>query len=346
MEKRRYGHGGDIYRNKVTCDFSVNVNPLGMPVSVKKELIKKMDRFQNYPDASCRELRESLGGKEGISPEWILCGNGASELFQLIVRAVKPRKAMVTAPTFSGYEYALRAAGIVPDYYYLKEEEGFPVTEELTDQLTPEHDLLFICNPGNPTGKRIDKEVLLHIASYCEKRKVFLVVDECFLGFLEEYEQLSMKQELENPYLIVVNAFTKLYGMAGLRLGYCVTQNRHLMDKMELQQTEWSVSVPAQIAGIQALQEKEYVIHTRQLILEERKKLSDWFRNIGIQVFESSANFLLLKSQQPLYQELLQRGILIRSCSNFKGLSDEFYRIAVKTEAENEILRKLIKEIF
>lgn len=335
-------HGGDIYNNNVIYDFSVNTNPLGMPPLVKQKLAENLDMFGKYPDMQCSRLRDEISLKENINKENILCGNGASEIFHLIVNAIKPDKAIVTAPAFSGYEYALSTAGTKVEYYYLEEKKNFVIDMDILNKIPADCDIIFLCSPCNPSGKIISKEVFLEVLSYCEHNNIYLVADECFLGFLPDYEELSMKSEIKSNYLIIVNAFTKLYAMAGLRLGWCVCGNKRLIAKMQQIQPEWSVSVPAQIAGIYALKDKDYILRTRSLIAKERTRMIRFLKSQGIKVFYPDANFLLVKSSINLYKKLLARQVLIRECSNFKGLSDGFYRIAIRTEEENNVLMALL----
>ena len=152
-----------------------------------------------------------------------------------------------------------------------------------------------------------------------------------------------MKSEIYSNYLIVVNAFTKLYAMAGLRLGWCICGNKGLLARMKQLQTEWSVSVAAQIAGVSALEDKDYIVQTRELVALERNRMINYFETKGIKVFPSDANFLLIKSEINLYEKLLKKQILIRNCNNFIGLSDGFYRIAVRSQEENNVLINILE---
>lgn len=341
-EAALYRHGGDIYHNDIKYDFSVNTNPLGLPLIVKEKLAENIDIFSKYPDIQCSQLYEAVSVAENVPGESLLFANGASEIFKLAVDAIKPRKALVTAPSFLGYSHVLNGAGAGIEYYYLEEGKNFALDTDILEKIPTGCDMVFLCSPCNPTGKIISKEVLLGILSYCEENKIYLVMDECFLGFLPDYERLSMKSSLQSNYLIVVNAFTKLYAMAGLRLGWCVCGNKMLLGKMRQVQPEWSVSVPAQIAGVYALKDKDYIIRTRELIVKERLKMAEFLENKGIKVFPSDANFLLVKSKVNLYEKLLSKYILIRQCSNFAGLSDEFYRIAIRSSEENKIFMEAL----
>ena len=210
------------------------------------------------------------------------------------------------------------------------------------------YDLVFFCNPNNPTGISVSREELLRAARACERAGTFLAVDECFLEFLEDGKERSLIPSLGDlPGVMVFGAFTKMYAMAGLRLGYCLCSEEALLEKMFRQRQPWAVSGPAQAAGTAALQEKEYRRKSRRLIGREREYLAGALKGLGFRVYPSQANYLFFKDEgkRPerwLYEALLSRGILIRSCGNYPGLDGSFYRICVKGREENE---RLIREI-
>lgn len=344
MENMR--HGGEIYGKNIRCDFSVNINPLGLPQAVKKALLEGMEELEHYPDRDCGMLRQALSRKEHVPAEWILCGNGASELFQLITAAVRPERALVTAPAFSGYETALAGAGVKPEYLFLPKEQGFSLTESLFESLEKGPELTFLCNPNNPVGNCAEPQLLGRAAQFCREHRQYLVVDECFLGFLEDAGERSMKPFLqENPYLIIVSAFTKLYAMPGLRLGYLFCSNQELMREMKRRQTEWSVSVPAQQAGIAALMQQAYVEEARKLIREEGRFLTASLEELGFRVYPSQADYLLFETQEQIFDGLLQRGILIRHCDNYHGLDGNFYRIAIRKHEDNCFLVEQLRQV-
>ena len=177
-----YKHGGDIYSNNVKYDFSVNTNPLGIPETVKIKLTENIDLFEKYPDMECSKLRMAISEKENIPKENILCGNGASEIFKLVTNAIMPKKALVTAPAFSGYRYALYGTNAKIEYYYLEEEKDFVIDTRILDKIPLDCDIIFLCSPCNPTGRIISKEVFMKVLAYCEKNSIYLLQDEGFLG--------------------------------------------------------------------------------------------------------------------------------------------------------------------
>ena len=340
QKKPRKLHGGDIYRHPEVVDFSVNTNPLGAPESVKRAVQESVANIEHYPDVQCEALREAISRFEQVNMEEILCGNGAAELFFAAVQAVQPQKALVMAPSFSEYEEALRSVGAEVEYYYLREEDNFQIREDYVDKLTEEIDMIFLCNPNNPTGQTIDREMVIHILERCKEQNIFAVLDECFLEFLDEPEQYEMTDlRGEYPDLLIVKAFTKIFSMPGLRLGYAISSNQEILEEMSWKLQQWNVSVPAQMAGVAALQDpQEYIRQTRDYVSGQREYMRNILKMMGYVVFASKANYLFFKGRPGLEKEALEAGFLIRDCQNYEGLEEGFYRIAVRKEEEQERL--------
>ena len=341
---RLYEHGGDIYGNPgVTLDFSVNTNPLGLPDQVGHALVANLDKFARYPDPQCRDLRTEIARHESVAEDWILCGNGAADLIYRLCYAMRPQKALVCAPTFSEYERALEQVGCQVEYHYLKKENLFTLDDKILKRLTPGLDLLFLCHPNNPTGRLISPDLIPKILNRAQENETAVVVDECFLDFAGG--ETANRYLKERPGLVVLKAFTKIYSLAGLRLGYLLTSSGILRDKVDAAAQCWSVSVPAQIAGLAALSRADWQRQTRRLVVNERNFLTKNLKLLGIRVFPSDANFLLLRFKGQLYEPLLRKGIMIRRCNNFRGLDEHYYRISVKRRPENIQLLKALEEI-
>ncbi|MBE6863803.1 MAG: threonine-phosphate decarboxylase [Ruminococcus flavefaciens] len=335
-------HGGNAYSLKNILDFSANINPLGMPESVKEAIAASISEIEKYPDPDCTELRKKISVHEDISVDRIICGNGADDLIFRIVHALKPRKAFVCAPTFTEYTRALYEVGCKITEYHLSEQNCFDVTADILTFIDKCFDLCFICNPNNPTGRLITPEILGKLSKKCQESNVVLVCDECFLDFVTESEKHSLRNFM-NGNSVILKAFTKLYAMPGIRLGYAVCGSTELAEKIRNSGQFWSVSSVAQKAGITALNENNYVHKTMEYIASERAFLSTELQGLGIKVYDSAANFLLFKSDKGLAEKLLAGGILIRDCSNFSGLSDGFCRIAVRTHSENKQLIEALR---
>ena len=344
---KEYIHGGDIYRHPDVLDFSANINPLGTPPAVVQAAKDSMERICHYPDACQEKLKQALAAYEQVPVEWLICGNGAAELIFALVQAVKPKRALVMAPTFAEYAQALEAVGCEVDREILKKEDGFTLQRTILEELQKEDlQMVFLCNPNNPTGILINPKLLREIVTICEKRNIYLVVDECFLDFVSEPEVHTLKGELEGKqYLFLLKAFTKRYAMAGLRLGYGITSSETLMEKMERQLQPWNVSMPAQEAGVAALKETAYVEKARERIFQEQAFLKDGLKACGYPVLDSQANYVFFEGEPDLYEKLLEEGVMIRDCSNYPGLWKGCYRIAVKLHNENEQLLRKIRKV-
>lgn len=338
-------HGGDIYRNFVSLDFSVNVNPLGMPDEVEEALHRAVELCGRYPDTEAEELRAAVSGMLSVPGDYLLFGNGASELFAAVVNAIRPRKTLIPIPSFYGYEHGAGMTGGEILYYPLKEKKLFLPGEELFEALTEDVELLFLANPNNPTGGLMSREYLQKLLTICKGRNIYVVLDECFIDFCgQECSMLPEVGRYDN--LLLVRAFTKTYAIPGVRLGYLLCSGRELLKKVKRQLPEWNLSVFAQAAGQACAKQKGYLEKTVAYVREERRFLAEGLKKLGLRVFPGEAVFLLVCSELPLYRGLLEQGILIRDCENFRGLSRGYYRIAVKSRKENEKLLKAIGELY
>ena len=330
-------HGGDVYRNHVEIDFSININPLGIPESVKTALHKAVEMCNRYPDMEAEKLRRAVANFLAVPEEYLLFGNGASELFMAIVHGVRPKKIVIPVPSFYGYEYAADSVDSEIIFYEMKEENNFCMTEEIDKILTEDVDLIFLANPNNPVGNLLSKESLKGLLQHCENRGIYVVLDECFIEFCGE--RFSMISEIEEfSHLILVRAFTKIFAIPGVRLGYLVCKSKQVLAKIAGQLPEWNLSCFAQEAGCICAKQSEFIMKTEIFIKKEREFMEKELVRRGFRIFPSMANFILIHSEENLYERLLEKGILIRDCSNFRGLGKGFYRIAVKRREENEIL--------
>ena len=335
-------HGGDIYAGNVELDFSANTNPLGMPDSVKAAVSSCLDVLPHYPDPYCRKLVAAVAEHENVPESFVLCGAGAAELIYSYAAAAGPKSIVELAPTFAEYSLPLKSAHI--NRYPLKEENGFRVTEELLDYIEKiEPDTVFLCNPNNPTGVLAGATLIEEVAEKCRAIGAQLFLDECFIELTGSGESF-VPHLREYPNAVILKAFTKSYGMAGLRLGYCLSANSALLSEMSCDVQPWNVSTVAQAAGIAALAETGFLEKTRVFVKSERPRLADGLRTLGLTVFDSDTIFLLIKGPAGLDEKLLAKGIKIRNCANFPGLTDGFYRVALKLPEENRRLLDSIRE--
>jgi len=352
----KYEHGADIYssakkfnidEDKI-LDFSSNINPLGIPKSVKEAYLKSLKICDRYPDPGLRKLTNEIADYEKVSKNWIFNSNGASEAIYRIVLSLKPKKALLTAPTFGEYEESLEILDTDISYYYLKEGNNFDLDEDFTNFITDDLDILFLCNPNNPTGRITNKGLLQSIIKKAYNSNVYVIVDESFLDFIPNKIKLSVVDFLKlYPNLIILKSFTKIYSIPGIRLGYCMSSNKNLIESIKKNGPPWNISAAAEACGVAALKEEKYVRETTSYIATQKKYLINELTNLGFKVYNSEANYILFRLNNDIkLKELLEKNyILIRSCSNYKGLNEKFYRIAVKTKEDNIFLINKLKEV-
>lgn len=347
-------HGGNIYGNEIEYDFSVNLNPLGPPKSVQDALAAALNHVEEYPDPEYRELRRGLANYWQLAEEQIVPGNGASELIPGIIRTLSPKNCMVTAPCYSGYETALNVAAPSCRIHRipLRAEDDFTLPENTCQEIARvKPNLLILTNPNNPNGKRISANRLREIADACRMAGTVLLVDECFLA-LSGGDEDSLIHCIRSEVLpaVVLRAFTKTFAIPGVRLGYAVC-SALMAERIRRELPEWNLSVFAQYAGTAALEAAAggtsgYLAASVEMIAREREYLTAELESLGFRVFPSDANYILFQSRdRELHQKLLDKGILIRDCRDYHGLTAGFYRTAVRTHRENTALLRCLRNI-
>ncbi len=340
-------HGGNIYRYSEAEDFSANINFRGMPEKVEHAALQAVSRSVHYPEPESRSLCGKLAARENVEAENLICGNGAAELLFLLVSAKKPQHAVLAQPCFFEYEQALAAASCEITHLTLSSETDFRIDESFTDRIPQDADLLILGNPNNPTGQLIPADILEQILAYCRERNIFLVMDESFFDFLAEEDRratIECTEYISRQELFVLKSFTKMYAMPGLRFGYGISGDRALIEQMKQLTQPWNVSLPAQAAAEAAAEELLFARETAERTAQNRKKMYTELMNAGFPVYPSCTNYLLFRGEPDLGERCLERGFLIRDCSNFRGLKPGYFRICIRSEQENERLLEVLKQ--
>ena len=379
-------HGGNIYKVfrekniKEILDYSSNINPYGIPESLKSRIIENLEILERYPDPDYVELREKLANLNNVNLSDIILGNGATEIIFLFMKVINPKKILIVSPTFGEYERAVKATEIPRDivslscsgdnknienkeieieYFELKESDDFKLNiGNLKNELEKKYDLLIICNPNNPTGKFLKLAQTEEILKECNKYDTKLFIDEAFIEFLADGMKESIINTEENKKnLFVTRAFTKFFAIPGLRLGYGMYFDKELEQKISEKKEPWSVNNIAEMAGLTVLDDTEYIEKTLKWIVEEKIYMYEKLNEIsGIKVYETEVNFITGKIDEKLFSEglnvkilrekMLEQGILIRDASNFKFLDERFFRLAIKDRESNKRVIEVLKGIF
>ncbi|MBR6399804.1 MAG: aminotransferase class I/II-fold pyridoxal phosphate-dependent enzyme [Firmicutes bacterium] len=354
-------HGGDldeisrlygIDKSKI-MNFSGNVNPLGLPDSVKRAIAQNVDAATGYPDVEYRALRGAIAQYTGAKAEHITAGNGSTELITGFIKAVMPKKAIIAEPAYSEYLRILSQTGCETVLSPMNEKNDFMPDPDAFD-ITDDTDLLVICNPNNPTGTYLTAKQIAALARRCKQHGCFIMIDETYVEFADAAEHISAV-ELTGEYdnIGVIRGTSKFFACPGLRLGYGITGNKAVLDKVVQSRDLWSVNVFAELAGCVMFTDTDFIRKTRGLINTERARIR---RELGaldkLKLYNTQSNFFLVKilggdiTAKELFLRLIEKNILIRNADNFPFLDETYFRFCILSPEENDILLDSLKEIF
>ncbi len=340
-----FQHGGNVFFQSTCIDFSANANFLGIPDPVMQAARSGLVAAVQSQQEQSGTLSGHIAQWEGIKEEDVFCGNGASEIVRSLMQVLKPKKALLPAPGFEEYTRALSMAQCEAVYFYTKEENGFRIPlEEFLSAITQEADAVFFCNPNNPSAQLYDREFLNAVLKQCEKVHALLILDECYLDFVEQAQDITMCSKEASKSLFILKDFTKMFAMPGIRLGYGICTDTQLMEQLRGTVQPWSVSAVAQRAGIACTKERDFVQKTVEETAKERVWLLEQFEKIGITQAKGEANYIFFKSRPRLHGFGIMHGVMLRDCSNFEGLSEGYYRAAVRSREENEKLADVLRQ--
>ena len=342
------GHGANVdematrYQKETSdiIDFSSNINPY-VSKKLEEHLNGALAACISYPDIHYTALKQHIATYLGCEMSQVIPGNGATEIMYLLMKSIKGTLGILN-PTFSEYERSARLNGLEVIDLHLDEEKGFKIDQEELENKLSLLDALFVCNPNNPTG---NVQELVDILQRLAKTGKLLIVDETFMEFVEGEDRYSLVPYIKDyPNLIIIKAITKFFGLPGLRLGYGISSNQELLEGMYYYKEPWTVNGFAEVLTKHLLCDADYIEESKDYFIEERAYMLKQLREIsGLEVYHTNTNFILLRLQDNLSHELkdksfIKYNLLVRDASNFKGLDEQFIRVAVKKREENNQL--------
>ena len=353
-------HGSDIekisacyhIKKEAIVNFAGNVNPLGLPASVKEAVATHADLFSSYPDREYLSLRNVLSNYCDVPADYILPGNGSSELISLLIQERAPKHTLILGPTYSEYSRELSFSGSTQEYYHLQEERNFTL-EDLFHTLSDGYDFLIICNPNNPTSSAIFRDELKELLAFCKRKNIFVMIDETYVEFAPDISAITavpLTKQFSN--LMVLRGVSKFYAAPGMRFGYGITGNSEFLKTMREKQIPWSLNSLGAFAGEMLFQDHDYYQQTRNLILSERQKMYETIKKLPtFKIYPAYANFLLVKilkdgvTSFDVFERCIQKGLMIRDCSSFQCLEGEYVRFCIQMPEENQRLLDLLQTI-
>lgn len=354
-------HGSDLEKIASRYDidfhkivpFGSNVNPLGISPMARQALINNIDAIEAYPDRDYVVLKNAISKYCKTEPEQLILGNGTSELIRLVLKIIKPAKTTIIGPTYSEYGRAALAVGSKIESYMLKNLDDFELdVDTFLKTLQSNIDLLIICNPNNPTGKAINREDMEQIVKRCTELSITVMVDETYVEFVKEVEQVS-SVALTKKYnnLIVLRGISKFFASPGLRLGYAVTSNTAFLEAAGNDKIPWNINAYASVASVM-FEDEHYINLTKSLIQTERNLIcSALSSRKTIKVFKPDANFILIKllkedlTADQVFEYCIKKGLMIRDCTDYEGLGNKYIRFCFMKPEQNDNVVNTILEI-
>ena len=328
-------------------DFSSNINPLGPSPNVLKTIKNHLNTLQIYPDSESLDLRKNLQKYTKIPTSQIVVGNGATEIIYNFCKAFLSKKTpvLIPVPTFGEYEVAAKLSGAKVEFY-----KTMDLKKDIDDFISklPSNGCIFICNPNNPTGHLLSKNILKKIIIEANKKNSLVFVDECFIELVPDYNESIITLVKKYDNLFILRSLTKSFGLAGIRIGYGVGTKKLILILNQIK-IPWNVSGLAQHAASAAISTPNYLDKATKIIRTELNYLKNNISKLdNFDCYDSVTNFILIKTKLKslqLQQKLLKKKILIRDCSNFRGLNHNYIRVAVKTRKENQKLVHALEEL-
>lgn len=354
-------HGGDLdiisrqynIPKKDIINFGGNVNPLGLPPSVKNIIIENADSVTSYPDVSYVNLKNSISEYTGVNADNIIVGNGSTELISCFIKTLKPKNSLIVSPAYSEYLKELKQVNSNVELLELHEDNNFHLSINqinFNDAL----DLIVLCNPNNPTGSYVNIDETEEILKQCKKHNTFLMIDETYVEFSKPEKHVSAMPLIEKyDNLFIIRGTSKFFSCPGLRLGYGACSSSELKAEINSKKDPWSVNTLAELSGCVMFTDKDFIENTIKLINTERDYIFEELSKItDIKLFDTQSNFILAKilkediTSDFIFKEMIKENMLIRDAKDFPFLNNKFIRFCIlDRESNNKLINKL-KNIF
>ena len=336
-----------------TVLYNANQNPLGIPVSVKQAIANNIGSIIKYPDFYYKKLKQAISEYVSVPMEQIVIGNGSQDLLRLFTVISAPKKALVLVPSSSEYERTLANFGCEIVYYNLPEEDFRLNTDEFVESLDSSIDLIILGNPNNPTSQLISLEDIKKIVEKAGKINAFLVIDEMYIEFVDDYEQhtaISLLERYNN--LAIIRNVSKFFAVPGLRFAYALMNNPAMMRLADNLSNKNNIATLSAIAGIDMFKDEKYIEESRSMIHTERSLIYRAMQPCrSIKIYQPEANFMLVKllrddiNSKVVAEHCNLRGIVIRRCDDVRGLGDKYIRFCFMNPKQNDLMVNTILEI-
>ncbi|WP_138160408.1 pyridoxal phosphate-dependent aminotransferase [Peptoniphilus catoniae] len=352
-------HGANIFEIsrdyglalKDIADFSSNINPMGASPKAKLKVKDNIDLVSAYPDTDYIDLKNAISNYSGARKEDILLFTGTTEGLIEYIRLINPKNSLVFAPSYSEYEHELKKIKSTIHYYYLKEEEGFRVdVNRLIKQIKDNKiDLLVFSNPSNPTGTALEKN---DIEKILKQTDTHLLVDETYVEFTDTKKFSSVELTKTYPNLFTLRGTSKFFAMPGIRLGYGIISSEPIKSSIETNEMLWNINIFADLMGQASFADRDFIKSVEDFVSAERSFIKKELDKIDeIKSYDFYGNFILSKilnesTAKELRNSLLPYGLVIRDCSNFKGLGEKYFRFCILDKKSNRRLIEKIAEYF
>lgn len=337
----------DMKQPDTLIDFSENTNPYGIPSFLTEDCEKYQTLIGVYPEPHSETLVQVLAKKHQVKKEHVLVGNGATECIYLLAHSFSRKKVLIVEPTFTEYKKALEQYDCQVDAFVLREEEEFQCAFDKLAKRAQDYDAVFICNPNNPTGVLYESDSFITFILKMNEQKKYVVIDEAFIDFVQNgTSMISYCRSFD--YLIILRSLTKIFHLAGVRIGYLVSANPQTIAHIKQWQQPWSVNALAQQLALRCVDQSSFIHQIQEYIAQERVKMTAFLTTYHFPFIPSETNFLLIKaplgqSTESLFYFLLKEGIVPRHTYNFETLQGEYLRIAIKRPKENERLKNALR---